>query len=350
MPEAVASRCTMSIELLPEFGWSIDGKPVYGPGSVFQGYVYISPDQRIEADDIRLQFHAAETMYPIEISPGVLRAKKSQTLFAVQHILWKGQSLDPSMMTLPFTIQMPAVNYPPSVKNEYYQCKFKLTASITRSSQVLRSAEKHIAYRPFIETCSLKKPIQSPNGQLALHSLNYTPGDTIAATVSMGSSSGCDRRRQIVTAKLYQTIMLRAVDSAPKLTKIIATDRWEDDSNQDFLESDLKLDLLHIPIDTIPSFSYSSIITVSYQLKVAVKQKKLGGFWNVKQQEFDFPITIGTLGYGERAPTQLSIYSVLSVEEQGEMTPRFMRSIEYSDTLPLYDSTRLPTYENVIAI
>lgn len=28
---------SLSIELLPEFGWSIKGQPVYGPGSVFQG-------------------------------------------------------------------------------------------------------------------------------------------------------------------------------------------------------------------------------------------------------------------------------------------------------------------------
>lgn len=29
--------CSLSIELLPEFGWSIRNQPVYGPGSVFQG-------------------------------------------------------------------------------------------------------------------------------------------------------------------------------------------------------------------------------------------------------------------------------------------------------------------------
>jgi hypothetical protein len=32
--------CSVSIELLPEFGWSINGQPVYGPGSVFQGIVH----------------------------------------------------------------------------------------------------------------------------------------------------------------------------------------------------------------------------------------------------------------------------------------------------------------------
>lgn len=27
----------LAIELLPEFGWSIQGQPAFGPGSVFQG-------------------------------------------------------------------------------------------------------------------------------------------------------------------------------------------------------------------------------------------------------------------------------------------------------------------------
>jgi hypothetical protein len=30
-------NCALSIELLPEFGWSIKNTPIYGPGSVFQG-------------------------------------------------------------------------------------------------------------------------------------------------------------------------------------------------------------------------------------------------------------------------------------------------------------------------
>jgi hypothetical protein len=34
--------CSLSIEILPEFGWSIKGQPVYGPGSVFQGKIKTS--------------------------------------------------------------------------------------------------------------------------------------------------------------------------------------------------------------------------------------------------------------------------------------------------------------------
>lgn len=31
----------ISIELLPEFGFTVQDEPVYGPGSVFQGKQYI---------------------------------------------------------------------------------------------------------------------------------------------------------------------------------------------------------------------------------------------------------------------------------------------------------------------
>lgn len=33
----MTTTCLFSIELLPEFGWSVKDIPVYGPGSVFQG-------------------------------------------------------------------------------------------------------------------------------------------------------------------------------------------------------------------------------------------------------------------------------------------------------------------------
>lgn len=33
----MSTSCSFSIELLPEFGWSVKDIPVYGPGSVFQG-------------------------------------------------------------------------------------------------------------------------------------------------------------------------------------------------------------------------------------------------------------------------------------------------------------------------
>lgn len=32
---------SISIELLPEFGFTVQDEPVYGPGSVFQGMLHI---------------------------------------------------------------------------------------------------------------------------------------------------------------------------------------------------------------------------------------------------------------------------------------------------------------------
>ncbi|KAI8149920.1 hypothetical protein BJV82DRAFT_573141 [Fennellomyces sp. T-0311] len=308
--------------------------------------VHVSPGQETEADHIRLQFHAVESVQAIEISPGVLRTQKPYTLFGVQQTLWKDQPLESSTLTLPFTIQMPVVNYPPSVKHEYYQCTFKLTAFLEHSSQVLRSTEKLVYYRPFIETCLLKKPIRAPDGQLELHALEFIPGDTIPVTIFMDSDSS---KRRIVTAKLYRTVRLNCFRDIPKLTELIVSQQWDEGDLGERMERELEISLLRIPLDMIPSFSYSSVFSISYQLKVSVKYKQFGGLWS-SGREFQFPVTIGTLSYGVYGPSQLRIYSTLSTEEQRQQVPLFMRAAEHSDTLPPYDSTRLPTYQNAVAL
>ncbi|KAI9265154.1 hypothetical protein BDA99DRAFT_507893 [Phascolomyces articulosus] len=368
------SGYSLTLELLPEFGWSIRGEPTYGPGSVFQGFVKISSQQRqiVDADSIQLRFQGVESVHPIEISPGVLRGRRHQSLFAVKHVLWKGQCLDPSSgetsVALPFTIQMPVVQYPPSIdEHEYYQCTFKLIAIVEKAGRTLQSIEKKISYRPFIETCVLKRPIDAFSGQIKLHGLEYVPGDMITATIkrsdvrhrststssSSSASSSTSSIKRIITAKLYQISMLHAVDDVPKLAKVIVSKSWDEDrdADQDAFDESYKLDLLHIPSDIIPSYSYSSIMTVSYQLKVWFKQKKLGGLWTTTGQAIEFPLTIGTLGYGVRAPTQLQIYSTMvqQQEDQSEQIPRFMRAVEYSDSLPAYEGTRLPTYHDTIS-
>ncbi|KAG2227463.1 hypothetical protein INT45_007488 [Circinella minor] len=339
---------SLTIELLPEFGWSTHGEePTYGPGSVFQGLIRLSllRQQHVEADSIQIQFQAVESMDSTEINLGVLHGRRHlQPLFAIKHVLWKGQGFDPfSIDSLPFTIQIPVIQYPPSVeKHEYYQCSFKLIAIVEKYGNVLRSAEKKISYRPFIETCAHKRPIDTFSGQIKLHALEYVPGDMITATIkrrfdSQTSSTSTSIKR-VITAKLYQISILHSVQDLPKLTKIIASNSWDEERQEDKERGD-HLDLLYIPSDVIPSFSYS-------------------GFWKTTGKVAEFPLTIGTLGYGIRAPTQLQIYSTIpsqqqqqssSANEEEQVLPRFMRAVEYSDSLPVYDSARLPSYGDIIS-
>ena len=313
-----------------------------------------------------------------EVSLGVHHVRRYQPLFAIKHVLWKGQSFDPfSIDPLLFTIQIPVIQYPPSIEeHEYYQCSFKLIAFVEREGNILRSTEKKISYRPFIETCAQKRPIDFFSGQIKLHALEYVPGDMITATIKRQFDSGAPpisgstSIKRVITAKLYQISMLHSVQDLPKLTKIIASKSWNEDQQQQGKDGGNRLDLLHIPSDVIPSFSYSSIMTVSYQLKVWIKQKKLGRFWKTTGQVAEFPLTIGTLGYGVRAPTQLLIYSTMPLQQQrreeqvqgqqqeqqnstseGEqVVPRFVRAVEYTDSLPPYDSVRLPRYDDIISI
>lgn len=52
---------SISIELLPEFGFTVQDEPVYGPGSVFQGIVHLKMKETpVAADRIVIAFRGAE--------------------------------------------------------------------------------------------------------------------------------------------------------------------------------------------------------------------------------------------------------------------------------------------------
>jgi hypothetical protein len=109
---------------------------------------------------------------------------------------------------------------------------------------------------------------------------------------------------------------------------------------------------LPIPVETTPSFSYSPIFSIGYQLQISIKQKKI---WSALLELPDIPITIGTLGYGIRSSQELKVYSAFkSVFDQGQdntdtlPVPRYLQVVEYEDCLPPYEDQRLPLYEHVM--
>lgn len=344
----------LAIELLPEFGWSIQGQPAFGPGSVFQGtysnscqelrkhslslyclgFVKVSSDVPIQADQIRLSFQAIEAIRPIELSAGVVSTTKRQQLFGVQHIMWKGDALGTER--LPFTIQLPLVQYPPSVQDhEYYQCTFRLTATIERCVQqqrtVVAQSHRDILYRPFIETCALKNPLETSQQELRIQALDYVPGDSISVRVLQSLPPGTS-----VTLSLYQRSRLCAISDVPELTKLVSSEKWHDASSLSHLT-------LALPRNLLPSLGYSPMLTISYHLKITIKQRRKH-LWAITGPVYEYPINIGTLGYGVRAPDALQFYSALSQEQLRQEQPKYMEAVQYEDSLPEYDPTRLPSY------
>ncbi|KAG1170631.1 hypothetical protein G6F70_002094 [Rhizopus microsporus] len=181
------------IELLPEFGFTVQNEPVYGPGSVFQGIVHLKlKEVPVAADKIILTFRGAENATAIHNGSYFIQSLWQRTR--------KDCLLAETEYHFPFTIQMSVTQFPPSLEHKLYQSKFILTAKLIRSAFTLPTmmTQKEINYMPFIETSLLKKPVittknnnTKPFVTVKLHSLEYVPGDTIPITITCYSSPAC---------------------------------------------------------------------------------------------------------------------------------------------------------------
>jgi hypothetical protein len=388
--------CSLEIELLPEFGWSIKDKPVYGPGSVFQGmlfffdapYVFYSIDTdkkkfffagfvklNISADipveRVRLAFYAIEIIPPFDVAPGVMRTAR-KTLFSIQQTLWDSKqrtlTLDKKCnYTFPFTIQMPMVQFPPSIDDTVYRCNFHLialldTPSLGKNFPIIKT-DVPVVCMPFVETSLLKTPmmLSAQKGDLSAHvrmgAQEFVPGDVIPLTLHVDNKSGGSKKTSLqyvtVHLKLIQTLTVIAFDDVAEQIKPVATATQKllllNSANGSYCDADLTLKL---PADITPSYGYGKLVQISYKLQVTVEQKgPMGGIWNYIVRMDDIHITIGTLGYGIRTSNELKLYSdfddsssAASDKPSAMPLPKFMKAIEYEDALPLYDASKLPEY------
>ncbi|KAL1929203.1 hypothetical protein VTP01DRAFT_2262 [Rhizomucor pusillus] len=337
----LSNTVKISIELLPEFGWSCKGQHVFGPGSVFQGFVRVSVNKVgiINASCIRLLFQASDGIPARELGPGLLRNAKKTVLFGIQKILWNQGILDKSSYSFPFIIQLPMMQYPPSIETPDYQCTFRLTARLEdHDANTYMFVQRKIIYVPFLETTLAKAPPflqQQQDRQLSLKiaKLDYVPGDTIQLTLDAPPSD------HIVIAKVVRIITFLADNSRDET---IACQERQGSSHTDTTIM-INFDLPSAP-DLVPSFSYGIHVSISYQLQVTVEhqKKRISTLLSSSAAKFRVPIRIGTLGLGVRAPDSLVYYSTIANIQ--EYTPKFVDTIENENYLPPYDSSRLPEY------
>ncbi|KAG0164820.1 hypothetical protein DFQ28_009562 [Apophysomyces sp. BC1034] len=354
------SGCSLTIELSPEFGWPGNNGRVYGPGTVFQGHIHVCIRRPVRAHRLRLVFQGTEAMQPYDVGPGVVRARQAQ-LFGIQHVLWENNTpvCEPSNQSFPFTIQMPLVQYPPTIDHELYRCTFKLSAYLDPSLEhkaIPIMMQRPVAYIPLIETRLLKTPHNAcvKKGRMAvtamIQSLEYTPGETIQTVLHIASKVPVSG----ISIKLYQVARL-LLDERPTITKMVAEKSYKAPSlSLDDTYNGYHTLQLSLPLGLAPSFDYSRIIDMSYKLRIKISKKSLVPW--MSRITFDYPITIGTLAHGIRNGSDLQLYtamqdvgdgaSIISNHSDSDLPlPRFLRLIEYEDALPLYESTRLPSYE-----
>lgn len=321
---------------------------------------------------IRLAFYAVETIPPFELSPGVLRTTK-RTLFSVQQVLWDSQhqalKLDTDAdYSFPFTIQMPMVQFPPSMDHSFYRCSFQLIAFVDTPSSIAKLTEPirtsvPIICMPYVETGALKSPLSlvstkahlTAKAKMGAH--DFVPNESVPVRLEIISNKPAPSggSLQYITAhlKLVQTLHIVAFDdlndqvttvakASHKLLMIESLGR-----KGTYCQADLDLKL---PADLTPSYDYGNLVQVSYKLQISIEQKgPMGGIWSYNVNMDDVLVTIGTLGYGIKSSSELKMYSTFesgsSSTSKPMPQPKFMKAIEYEDALPLYDATRLPDYD-----
>ncbi|KAI8094579.1 hypothetical protein BDF21DRAFT_490060 [Thamnidium elegans] len=373
------------IELLPEFGFTVQDEPVYGPGSVFQGIVHLRMKETpVAADRIVIAFRGAENATAIHDGIKFLVPLLKNPFFGMQQTLWQ-RTRDDCLLTedhyqFPFTIQMPMIQFPPSMEHALYQCKFDLSAKLIRTTFTLPTVvtQRSISYMPFIETSLLKQPIIEEGhdsglyASARLHSLAYVPGDSIPITIvasrrqtsSSGTSNNTQKRKRkedqpaevnSILLELCETVGL-VQSRAVSITRVVASHLYKPNAKgykyalvktQNGSGAEYQV-ALPLPVDLTPSINYSKIVKVSYTLRIKIKSNHstflVGSIWN-SIVDMELPLKIGTLGYGIRASQDLQVYYV-----DTENSPRFLRSLEYEESLPLYESAKLPTYGDTVLI
>jgi hypothetical protein len=322
----------------------------------------------VAADRIVLTFRGAEHATAVHDGIKFLVPLIKNPFFGMQQTLWQ-RTRDDCLLTeshyqFPFTIQMPMIQFPPSMEHALYQCKFDLSAKLIRTTFTLPTVltQRSISYMPFIETSLLKQPVVEEGHNTGLyataqlHSLAYVPGDSIPITIVTSRRSNDNKRKDqpaevhSILLELCETVGL-VQSRAVSVTRVVASHLYKPNTkgcryslvkirNGGGAEYRVALPL---PVDLTPSINYSKIVKVFYTLRIRIKSHQptflIGSIMN-SVVNMELPIKIGTLGYGIRASQDLQVYYV-----DTENSPRFLRSLEYEESLPLYESGKLPSYQ-----
>lgn len=343
-------------------------------------------------------FHATESAY----SAGYTTPVYHNQLFGSQKVLWKKKNMEtPSVIipnanvSIPFIIQIPMVQFPPSsnVVTEgdglSYHCNYVLSAYLegqTQQNSNILQVHKTITYMPFIETRISKRPVSIttfesksasnlessstyahsdlPSIHASLASLDFVPGDSIPLTITVQNIQKKSVESLTVKLSQIQTWNRSAYNRKGK------TYQGEKKMKQVVTQHDVSLvsevnDMitpisisLETASDILPSFSYSPVFSIKYQLQITMKRK--GKLWSSNLELMEIPINIGTLGYGIRSSEEIKIYSSFKSvfrsqeQQQGETSnildpvlpvPKFLDVVEYEESLPVYSNDKLPPYD-----
>ncbi|KAI8147071.1 hypothetical protein BJV82DRAFT_665168 [Fennellomyces sp. T-0311] len=328
--------------------------PAYGPGSVLQGVVRVENAAHSQVDRLLILFHGSETLIAIPNGdPYSVDGKyHREQFFGSQRVLWNqkfGSELRDDT-EFPFIIQLPMVQFPPSMDiANFYSCRFQLASYLQGpNEQMLAQDSCPVTFMPQIETRLSKeyvRPVlleaqdkQQRKFKVQLDALGYIPGDVIQPLIYQPPSYR-------ISMKLFQVFTIRTKRGMSKqyrrpVAEVVGTQ------------------LLDIPEDLIPSFGYGRVVSVSYELRVSFLKPAGDSLFSLKSSYAavampDIPIRIGTLGYGIRPSDELQVYtafkSIFAKDDPSAApclpAPKYVSTVEYKDALPLYEDYQLPAYQ-----
>ncbi|EIE87195.1 hypothetical protein RO3G_11906 [Rhizopus delemar RA 99-880] len=153
-----------------------------------------------------------------------------------------------------------------------------------------------------------------------LSAVEYIAGDTIQATVYVTEGQKKKSKRSLtlndlsISMRVYQISKFN-LDEKPILSQLMATNTYilknnklDNDENKMTQVHQVSLELDE---ELAPSMEYSQIMSLSYKLVISIHK------------------------------------TIYNKTDNPVPHPKFLQTIEYEDALPLYDSSRLPLYDNL---
>ncbi|KAI8344402.1 hypothetical protein BC941DRAFT_497691 [Chlamydoabsidia padenii] len=393
-----------SIEILPQY-LTDNGKLVCYPGSVFEGLVKLTLVEPMAFQRLKVIFKATERVNYDAMGWEKIKNDDGR-LFAVRTTLLGRQMqptnnnsniiLETGEHAFSFAIELPMVNYPPSIDHHLIGTTFTLIASIERGSDVLGHAFRSLPYlvdfRPALQTRA-SKILPPPPSSITLSSSSTataTPPMTPETPTSPFMSEHVAQLSQRITAHLsLPSLEYNLFDTSKiplQLTLHAANEHHFADITLQQLHISLKqtLTILHksftrtetttlhhidpritnmltpssstmvykcyldINSNLLPTVDYSTRFKVDYILSVSVKTRH--GPISTKKKLFNLPIHFGTLPAGTLPHDTIQLYTEDEVINSTCLMfkPKFLKPLnDPVEFLPAYDELyRPPSYHS----
>ncbi|ORX55618.1 hypothetical protein DM01DRAFT_1382751 [Hesseltinella vesiculosa] len=360
------------------------------PGSTIEGTVTVDLGAPFSALHLRLFFFADEI-----IKNGKNPDYKT-SMFSIHRILWgrsKEESkdqwhwMDTGVHSFPFVVQLPFVNYSPSLSHSMVSSRFSVFASLERPGMLpFHTQHKFIQFTPtIIPACGSHYPPWSDAFDMKLKQTSFTiqasvekrvvvanqleksvlnPNAVLPIRVAMLSKSPPSSLETLpcimLEASLKRDIQVAHItrdhhDTQTISQKVVSWDPCNQPTFSFFLSVAMNTPTLPAPLgraDLIPTIDYSSMFNIRYSLHLIFKIKSFTGLVTTQRHHAVLPVFVAN----HARPPKLSSTSCLlpfthsdvTQSSSSEHRPQFVSPTPTTVYLPAYDEDVPPCYHSTV--